>query len=77
MHHTWPSRAGPFLPGNAPADDRIQKSEANHSGSTKLGQLSAVTRTKSLFFPRSGNELNESNQNLCDHHHSRPGHACV
>jgi len=57
MHHTWPSRAGPFLPGNAPADDRIQKSEANHSGSTKLGQLSAVTRTKSLFFPRSGNEL--------------------
>jgi hypothetical protein len=34
------------LPGNAPADDRIQKGKANHSGSTKLGQLSAVTRTK-------------------------------
>jgi hypothetical protein len=45
MHHTWPSRAEPFLPGNAPADDRIQKGKANHSGSTKRGQLSAVTRT--------------------------------
>jgi hypothetical protein len=36
-----------FLAGQrAPADDRIQKGKANHSGSTKLGQLSAVTRTK-------------------------------
>jgi hypothetical protein len=45
MHHMWPSRAGPFLPGNAPADDRIRKGEANHSDSAKLGQLSAITRS--------------------------------
>jgi hypothetical protein len=41
----WPWRAEPFLPVNAPADDRIQKGKTNHSGSTKRGQLSAVTRT--------------------------------
>src|SRR3954464_11927884 len=77
MHHTWPSRAEPFLPGKAPADDRIQKGEANHSGSTKVGQMSAATRTTSLYFPPASNGVNDSNQNLCDHHHSRLGRVCV
>jgi hypothetical protein len=44
--------AQPFLPDKAPADDRIQKGEANHSGSTKAGQMSAVTQTKSRYFLR-------------------------
>jgi hypothetical protein len=44
MHRMQSSRAEPFLPRTAPAADRNQKGEANHSVSAAIGQIVRVVR---------------------------------